>query len=599
MKYIKSIVLSLIAAMSLTSCSDWLDINDDPNTPADAAAKVENLLPWCQHYLVYGSACQGYRAQFICQALTATSRTSRDGCSAQWEATSSMCTTPYQFFFVGTGPNLKPMYDKAMAEGAYHYAGASRLIRAYGFLLMADLYGEMPYTQALGESATPAYDDGKTIYMGCLDDINEAIELFQKTQASGVVALSAGDSWNGGDVSKWLKMAYLLKARLLNNLSKKSSLYNPDEILKALEGAQQSISDNTTIAHVDVLENSSDVLFGDPLKASPSFSNGGMGGGFSTRPTKWLYDILTNFDGKGIEDPRADKILPWIQSKDANGNTKWTRTVGVDMSTDIRINKGPYALSRNSTDKSKDTKVRTGIPPHSWYCDVADQKRWGDTIYVGFRSGAVGYYLSNNVLYTNDYADGAAESSSNVFLRPNSPTQWSTYAEACFIKAEVLFKKSGGSAAFESYKAGIKASIDAINSALDVWASDKDLQSCPSFTKMSQTDIDNFLSNAIGKAGDLTLEKIMTQKFIAMLYTQTNWNDMRRHDYKDYMGWQMPYEYSQNAGSLRTIPLGKQWRRIQQCSHEINYNKTNLQAIQSHYADNDIWTYPVWWDTAE
>lgn len=599
MKYIKSLVLGLLVAASLTSCNDWLDINDDPNTPSEASAKIENLLPWVEHYTLYGSSCHGYRVQFICQALTTTSRTSRDGCSAQWEATNSMCTTPYQFFFVGAGPNIISLYDKAMAEGAWHYAGAALLLKSYGFMMMTDMYGEMPYTEALGASATPKYDDGKTIFEGCLKDINSAIVLLSKTQDPGVTALSAGDSWNGGDVNKWLKMAYLLKARYLNNLSKKSSLYDPDAILAALSMAQQSTNDNTMIAHKDILENSSDILFGDPLQASPMFSNGGMGGGYSARFTKWFVDLLVNFDGKGIEDPRADKIIPWIQVNGSNGKTTWIRSAGVDMTSDIRIKKGPFALTRNSTDNTITTKNKQTVKPHSWYCDSSDPSRWGDTIYVGARSGAVGYYTTPNVLYTKDYADGYAESSSNVYLRPNSPSHFATYSEACFIKAEVLFKKGSTGEAFNAYKEGIKSNIEAIDKSLEVWAGDAALKDCPSFTRMDQSKIQAYLDGAIGNAGNLTMEKIMTQKFIAMLYQPQNWNDMRRHDYKDYMNWQMPYEYSLNAGSLKTIPLGSQWRRIKQCSHEINYNSKNLSAIQPHYLDDNIWTYPVWWDTAE
>ena len=54
-----------------------------------------------------------------------------------------------------------------------------------------------------------------------------------------------------------------------------------------------------------------------------------------------------------------------------------------------------------------------------------------------------------------------------------------------------------------------------------------------------------------------------------------------------------------NAASLKGIPQGKQWRRIKQCSHEINYNADQLRAIQPNYNDDDIWTYPVWWDSAD
>ena len=176
---------------------------------------------------------------------------------------------------------------------------------------------------------------------------------------------------------------------------------------------------------------------------------------------------------------------------------------------------------------------------------------------------------------------------------------WATYAEACFIKAEVLFKQSKKTEAFNAYKDGIKANIDELNKMLTIWTGDAAYTDCPSMGQMEQVKIDEFLNGAIGTASDITLEKIMSQKFIAMLYSTVNWNDMRRHDYKNYMGWQMPYEYSVNAASLKGIPQGKQWRRIKQCSHEINYNADQLRAIQPNYNDDDIWTYPVWWDSAD
>ena len=54
--------------------------------------------------------------------------------------------------------------------------------------------------------------------------------------------------------------------------------------------------------------------------------------------TKMLYDNLTNFAGSGIEDPRADKILPWAYSKQSSNSPAevkfkngWRRSMGVDM----------------------------------------------------------------------------------------------------------------------------------------------------------------------------------------------------------------------------------------------------------------------------
>jgi hypothetical protein len=588
MKTIKSIILGSVACLALSSCNDYLDINVSPSSPTQEAATVNLELPWAQYHLAYAYAAAGYRAQFICQAFTATSRTSRDGCSSQWEATASMSTTAYQQFFVGSGPNLQDIYKKGMEIGAWHYAGAAKILRAYGFLLMCDMYGEMPYTEALSITGNPKYDDGESIYMGCLAEIEEGIELLSRTQdtsSASIPALSKGDSWNGGDTGKWIKMAYLLKARTLNQMSN-TKYYDPDAILAALEKAQQSIDDDTYIKHYDVAESSSDFISGDPMQCSPLFDNGGMGGGNTTRITQWMVDLLTNFDGKGIEDPRANKIMSWIQTGVNEENERvWQRTVGFEMRKSLtvadqsRINSHPC--------------VFTSRKNNQWYC--ATKGCEDDWKYVGYRSGSQGYYPSytDGVLYL---IGGYASTSSNVYLRPDSPTLWSTYAEACFIKAEVLMRKGDKTGAFNAYKAGIKANIDELNKMATNWQ--KVNQECPAFQVMNQDDIDNFMNNAIGTADNITMGKIMTQKFIAMLYRHQNWDDMRRHHYSSdsYMGWEMPYEYDYNVASTTTVPPGKQWERIKQCSHEILYNSNNLSAITPFYGDLDVWTHPVWWN---
>ena len=154
-------------------------------------------------------------------------------------------------------------------------------------MCIRDRFGEVPYNDAFGENPSPVYDNGKTIFLGCIADIDEAIELFSKQQetVNGVTpkSLVEGDSWNGGDASKWLKMCYLLKARWLNHLIKKETgsykdgKYDAQEILNCLAKAQQSNADNTAIKHTDTNTSSHDVLgWNEPVDYSALYSCIGM-----------------------------------------------------------------------------------------------------------------------------------------------------------------------------------------------------------------------------------------------------------------------------------------------------------------------------------
>lgn len=616
MKLFKSFIFAGVCALSLTSCNDWLDINTDPNSPTAESVEYQTLLPWCQFYLSHDYLNTGCNASYYAGNFVSGSNARDQGASTWNLGATTRGGNTYQWFFVGVGPNLGNLYDKAMADGAYHYAAASRLFKAYGFMIMTDIFGEMPYTEAFGDKNTPKFDTGKTIFLGCLNDIDEAIDLFQKQQSPTARPLAEGDSWNGGDVNKWLKFAYLLKARWLNHLSKKEpgsykeGKYDEAEILACLEKAQQSNADNTVIRHTDTNGNTHDVLgWNETVDYSTVFSCVGMNSNYYI--TKTYYDNLTNFDNKGIEDPRADKFIPWARSvKSANtpaeikwtSDGKWRRSMGVDLQTNIISNSGPYATS---WDAEKDL----------WYCNTDNAERKGDTIYVQARSSSKGYNSNVDLLYRAESGNDASAISSIFQVRPSSPTYLGAYWEACFIKAEVLMRKGDKNGAFEAMKAGVKAHIEAVNDQLNTWiAEDGSLANCPSFTPMEQADIDKFLNEALGTAADVTMGKIMTQKLLTEQFMIETWNDFRRHDFDTnvFMNWDRSYEFKNNPTYRTYCPLDKGPRRWDMPTIEQSYNSINLKAIgeeipgakelpggDTWYNSDQIKTLNVWWDSTQ
>ena len=619
MKLLKSIILCGICmmALALTSCDSWLDVNTDPENPSSASATYENRLAHIEFYTNSGTQFAAWRSTMSMGDWTRNYNGSTYWHMSYWNPQQGAVTTAYQWWFVGAACNIQDMYEKAMADEAWHYAGVARVIYAYGFMLMTDLHGEMPFTEALGEDATPSYDNGKTIYLGCLKALDEGLELLSKSQNPALPALSVGDWWCGGDVQKWIKFGNLLKARWINKLNKKGTgsyldgKYDAQAILDALAKGPQSTADNAIIYHTDDNSTTHDNLgWDEPVDYSPLYSVSGMNSGYMA--TKMLYDNLTNFGGYGVEDPRADKILPWAYSPNAaEGEYKlkdgWRRTLGVDMVSQASpsLVNGPIRASYSADKK--------------WYIETELPERLGDTVYVEATSSSKGYAANRDIMYrrSNVLTGAAGEDvltaaeSGTYYTRVSSPTYLGTYAEACFIKAEVLFKQGDKNGAFTAYKEGIKSSMEQMNIKLNLWCNeDAGLKACPSFTPMEQADIDNFLANGIGSASDLTLGHILTQKRIALNFSVEIWNDMRRYDFDPelFFGWGIPALHDVNAAALKGIPAGKGFRRWRQCSHEFNYNAANLQEIghqvpganmslpQWNQAD-DAWTINVWWDS--
>ena len=623
MKLSKYIILGAVGALSMatTSCDDWLDVNVNPNTPTDVSANYANRLAHMQHYTWWANQFAGQAATVITGDYTASSRVSHAGCWAQWEMTEWRSTACYQWWFVGAACNIEQTMKSAEEAQAWHYLGAAYFIRAYGFMLMNDLYGEMPYEDAVGSNTSPTYNNGKEMYQLILADIDKAIEYLSMSQPATATPLSANDSWANGDVNKWLKAAYLLKARHLNHLTRKGNgniadlKWDAEAILACLDKAEQSNADDMIVNHRDVKTTSVDILWSENTEYHPLYSVFGMNTGYYF--TKKVFDNLTNFNGNGLEDPRADHILPWAYSqKSANtpaemygqkikwsDNGNWRRTVGLDMSTLIRTQAAPYVTSWDADNKR-------------FIVESTDTERLGDTIFVDQTSGSVGDGEYINLFYYVDRkkGEGAANSAtSGTFgTRPSSPGLIATYAEACFIRAEVEMRRGNKGAAFDAYKKGIEAHMRLMNEKLKTWCSeDQSLAECPSFVPMSDADIQKYLEQGIGSAADISLAKIMTQKGIALMFQPESWNDMRRYDFSEeiFLNYHKPAEWDINSGSKLTVPAGKFPRRIRVSSWEYQNNTVQLNAIGSEvygantsapggnwWKENDMWTIPVWWD---
>ncbi len=627
MKLNKAILLGAASLFMLTSCNDWLDVNDSPNSPTDAAAPYDKRLAHIEFYTNHAYWFAGQPITMMCGDMTYTTRTANYGQFAQWQMNSGRSTTCYQWFYVGAACNIQPMIDDALAHQAYHYAGAGHIILALGMGQMMDLHGELPCYDALGENVTPTYPTGREMYRYVMEHIDKGIEYLAMQQPGGTVApLSANDYWAHGDVTKWQKFAYLLKARYLLRLSKKEKgtfslendklVYDPALILDCLNKSFQSVNDNMTIDYEDLAWTTNDVLgWSEPVNYNPLYSVIGMNSGYFF--TKTMVDRLTNFDNKGIEDPRADHILPWAYSSKGadtpdeiygqkvkwSEDGKWRRTVGVDMQTTIRTESAPY---------------NTSFKDGHFYCD--SKTRQGDTIFVQQRCGSKGYYQGKDLLIYLDNKKGqggdASAQSGTFFTRPDAPGFVGTYHEVCFIRAEVKYNNGDKAGAYNDYKAGVKAHMEAMNKKLNTWAAgDPGLTRCPSFVPMTDADINNYCDKALGTSGDLTLGKIMTQKMLAMQYSTEQWVDMRRYDYNPqvFMHWNVPAEYYINAGSQKNIPdldKNKGPRRWVVSTHESNYNTANLNAVGptlQKYVDfkldkewwnmPEMWVIPVWWDT--
>ncbi|HBK33339.1 MAG TPA: SusD/RagB family nutrient-binding outer membrane lipoprotein [Porphyromonadaceae bacterium] len=640
-----------VLLLSATSCTDWLDVNTDPDQPNNQSALISNRLPWVQKFYMYSAGIANMRTSM--QAGVYYSNAGNNNhLAVTWDCQDGSTTSAYQTWFVEAAANLNDMYSAAEKEGAYHYMAATNVLHALGFMEMLDLYGEMPYTEALGASPGPAYDDGKTIFNGCIAKLDAAIELFQKDQEPTASKFSSGDLWNNGNVSKWLKLCYGLKARYLLKLSKKQDLFDSDAILDCLSKAPQSNDDNTFARSYNSASDVTDYLYADPVMTNGNWANTAYGS--NQRISKYYYDLLTNMRGSGVTDPRMTKIVPAsmsnikLNTSNKVGSFEWLRSEPVDFygeakrlvagdATSIQIatyadveKKITYDISNDDdratfvaemskihTCKVDGQNVTVTYQPGSVYVESTNYKYAGDTVYVNLRSNSVltgnadvGEMDMNWYFTTTAKAHGAVGSTGSFQIRPNSDQEILTYHEMCFIKAEVYMRKGNSGSALAAYKEGIKAHIDMMQAKLTEWKSAG--YDNPDMWPMDESQITEYLaSDAVCQdAGSLTMSDIMLQKYLAMGCSIENWNDMRRFNYSAgnipgfgivYPGYDRTPLFKGAAkiiGSSKTDPTYwmRRWRLPG--TLELQYNSTNAKQANANALELYIWCCPVWWHCA-
>ncbi len=102
--------------------------------------------------------------------------------------------------------------------GNTNYQAVGLILKSWSFQLLTDLYGNIPYSQALKleETLTPKYDSQKDVYLGLLNDLKKATELINTTGAP-----IGGDLVYNGNLAKWKKFANSLRLRIALRIADK------------------------------------------------------------------------------------------------------------------------------------------------------------------------------------------------------------------------------------------------------------------------------------------------------------------------------------------------------------------------------------------
>ena len=305
--YIFTTLVMLVAGV--TGCKKFLDVNKNLNDPT--AVPVSLLLSRCErdisNNIALGSGLGGTMSIYVHQTTGRVGADRYGAGSAGWDGLYTAVA------------NLNVIIKQGTEETRYAYAGIAKILKAYTFSILVDVYGDVPFSEfdKFADGITqPKFDKGKDIYPQLLTMIDEGIADINNP-APNASKPAADDYIYKGDLTKWKKAARTIKLKLYTQVRKVQDVKAQVTTLLGTPG--------------DLINSQAESFmmpygpFGTTDDRHPAYGdyNATQRGGQLLSP--WLYEIMKGKNANilnGIADPRVPYYA--YNQKSALGGTNPT-----------------------------------------------------------------------------------------------------------------------------------------------------------------------------------------------------------------------------------------------------------------------------------
>lgn len=244
------IIITAFLLLTAPGCKKFLDVNTDPNNPL---AVNESLILTPVEINISTNVVGGFAGTTIAYWMQQISLNQPSPDIETYRVLPADVDNTWSFYlYPNTFENLKVMIEEAEAAGHNQYTAIGKTLFAYSLAITTDLWGDIPYTQALQVNTTtkPAYDSQAVVYAGIQSMLDSA--LYYINQPPSAVAPGPDDFIYGGDMTKWKKYVYMLKARYylrLSNAPGRSPVLQADSVLAVVNNGFTSNADNATVSY--------------------------------------------------------------------------------------------------------------------------------------------------------------------------------------------------------------------------------------------------------------------------------------------------------------------------------------------------------------
>jgi hypothetical protein len=297
MKRLSAVVGAGLLCLS-ASCTDYLDVNTNPNAPVTVSANLY-LAPMI-HWMITSPQ---YEGRFIGRytqewTLPGTSLSTWDRMG--YDPSSDNGAEQWRDVYWSLGQNLIDMNTKAAAEQRWDLLGVGQVMKAWGWQALTDTHGEIIIKEANDPTRTSFdYDDQQYAYFEVDSLLNEAVKNLSRTDgAVDATYLAKGDKLYNGDRTKWLKLAYGLLALNHNHFSNKAS-YKPADV--------EALVDKSFVGNAD------DAIMQYPATSAADLADYNFIGRSRNnitlyRQTQFVVNLMNGTDF-GAVDPRMSRML--------------------------------------------------------------------------------------------------------------------------------------------------------------------------------------------------------------------------------------------------------------------------------------------------
>ena len=535
MNKLKYLLSTVLVGLCCTSCVDILDDNVNPDRAH--AITAQNSLPVVVFYAQQATYDHAEYYIYLSQCLTTTGKSAIGTYSykSEWEFLTMNRHPQWRRHFYDIGSNVNNMIANSQAINSPNYELIARTVRLLSTQLATDMFGEMPLENAY-KSNSPTYDTQESIYAWMFKEIDELIAMYENpeyTQASGNQTITVEqDRLYAGDLEKWKGMVYAVKARLL--------LRNIPNI-------------NTTPAKCQEIIDAADEAINQWRKGDLLY-----GAWFGNEP-RYKFDGGTN-EQNCVWSAAQPIINSWESRKNLLDGAVPSKYFVVDCLGLLEVgtkDEGKYSAVKNSYEGyANDPRLPLLMIPRSGPDGDKDVK----VRHVENNIGVGTSYKTDHFpkLYMGAYA-GSNDAYNPIF----------TMEELYFIKAEAYYWKGDKVAACALAKEATQYNIQRHLDFFQEKYAKGDIHAFPGqatgdgvgITDAEHWDaqVDAFLNNneyfTLDRKGnkiirvrpvsdrgnniwffnpsEFNLEKLMTQKYIAMYMQPEQWTDMRRYHYSN------------------------------------------------------------------